>query len=348
MANRGLQLLAIFVALLLLAPQLEADEPQSGVSSRDAKKQAIRSVPLNRMAPNARQQVHAVINNPSFFRRMPSQNIECDPKMLAFLVRRPEVMVNIWDLMGVTKVSAQRTTSQSFMANDGVGTTCKCELVYSDARTHVYFGSGQYDGSMTPRNVTGRCVCVLHTADRSDQAGRKLVTGTMDVFLKLDNLGADLLTRTLGPFVGKTADYNFAETARFISQISQVCTHSPAAAQGLALRLNKVDRSVKHEFAALAAKIAMDSVDESYPSLAISPKPRATQPLMNLQDSSANVISRDSGKARDSQSESKWSPTLPRQPQPRPPLDDMPSSKSAKLTAPMAIHPQKQNIYMRR
>jgi hypothetical protein len=190
---------------------------------------------------------------------MPSQQIECDPQMFTFLVRRPEVLVNIWDMMGITQVSAQRTSPFSFLANDGVGTSCKCDLIYGSDDLHIYFGKGNYDGSMTPRGVAGRCVCILRTQTVQDANGKKTVAGVMDVFLKLDNFGADILTRTLAPFVGKTADYNFVETAKFMAQVSQICTHNPSAAQGLAMRLDKVDSNVRAEFASIAARIAANN-----------------------------------------------------------------------------------------
>lgn len=262
-ASVRLVVLSVCLGLQQLACSVcQADEPYvpEGTSSRDVRGAAAQSLPLARMNKRTQELVGDVVNNPSFFRRMPTQQIECDPQMLQFLIRRPEVLVNIWELMGITKVSADRTTQHSFRANDGAGTQCVCDLIYSDDRVHVYYGSGDYSGSMTPRKVKGRCVCVLRTRDFSASKSEPAVAGTMEIFLKLDNFGADMLTRTLGPFVGKTADYNFVETAKFVAQISQLCSHSPAAAQGLAMRLTSVDESVRHEFAGLAAQIAANAI----------------------------------------------------------------------------------------
>lgn len=235
-----------------------ASEPASeGVSTREAKMQAIQAVPLKQMSNQTAQALRDVLDNPSFYRRMPTQSIQCDPELFNFLVRKPEIMVNTWDLMGITKVTAKRTGPFTFLANDGVGTRCKCDLVYGDNNIHVYYGSGDYDGTMTPRSVKGRAVCILRSDSQVYPQGHSghIVRGTMDVFLKLDNLGADLLTRTFGPLVAKTADHNFAETAQFVSQLSQVCSTNPSAALALAGQLNDVDDTVKQEFIALATRI---------------------------------------------------------------------------------------------
>ncbi len=89
---------------------------------------------------------------------------------------------------------------------------------------------------------------------------------SMDVFMKLDNFGADLLTRTLGPLVGKTADYNFVESAKFVAQLYELCRDNPSAAQQLGSRMTKVDPAVRTKFLQVAARIAAehpDAVDAS-------------------------------------------------------------------------------------
>lgn len=251
----------VVVSMVLLASSSGSAvaAPQSGsqgVSSREARKQAIQIIPFRVLTPDVGKNIREVVEKPSFYRRMPTRQIECEPDMFRFLVRRPEVMVNIWDFLGITKVSAERVSPYSFYANDGVGTTCRCDLVYGDNSTHIYFGNGAYDGSMAPKKVKGRCVCILRSQTVQSRDGKPIIRGTMDVFLRLDSFGADLLTRTIGPFVGKTADHNFVETATFIAQINEICERSPGSAYGLAMSLDKVDANVRREFAVLATKIA--------------------------------------------------------------------------------------------
>ncbi len=244
--------------LFALARMASAVEPfgSDPQSSRETQNDAIRRIPAHQLAPDARQLINDVVENPSFFRRMPTTSIESDPEMFRHLVRHPEVLVNIWDVMGITKVQAKRTGPYTFTADDGVGTVCKCDLLYGNDNIHVYYGSGVYKGNMAPRPIHGRCVCVLYNQNGQSTMGEPVIKGSMDVFLKLDNLGADLLTRTLGPLVGKTADSNFTESAKFLTQISQVCTYNPAGAQIMASKLSKVDPHVRDEFSRIAERIA--------------------------------------------------------------------------------------------
>jgi hypothetical protein len=349
---------------------VRADEAVAeGVSTREARQLAERGVPFERLNPSIRDDVREVLGNPSYFRRMPSQQIACDPQMFTFLVRRPEVMVNIWEVMGITKVKAQRTSPLTFLADDGVGTACKCDLIYSDERLHIYYGTGIYDGSMAPRKVTGRCVCLLRTQDTPGSSNSQDIVGTMDVFLKVDNFGADLLTRTIGPFVGKTADYNFVETAKFISQISLICQTNPAAAQALVMRLDRIDDATRREFGEIVTRIASTQADQNSLELQQVYQPSDTiyevSPMSAPAQREKLVVTTSPGGELPAAIVSKSKPNLPLN------LPDSTSHGRSTLAAqdhvlnrgsnslsqelappgttiPAAILPRKSNIYMRR
>ena len=154
--------------------------------------------------------------------------------------------------MGVTQVSATRTGEYHLDTSDGVGTDSKVELVYGTPGMHIYYGEGQYEGSMIRTRVNGKCVIVLQSELTHDPAGTPLVTNRMDVFLKMDSVGARILAKTLHPLVGKAADHNFVETARFMSRISDAAQTNPGGIQQMAQRLPSCDQKTRDEFAAVA------------------------------------------------------------------------------------------------
>jgi hypothetical protein len=347
-APAGAWLLTL-ISLLTFSQVVFASDP---ASSRETQQDAVRRLPLQQLNRESRDLVNAVIENPSFFRRMPSTAIDCDPEMYQHLVRHPEVLVNIWDVMGITKVEAKRTGPYTFNADDGVGTICKCDLVFGNENVHVYYGSGYYKGSMAPRQINGRCVCVLYNVNTFANSGDPIIRGSMDVFLKLDNLGADLLTRTLGPLVGKTADNNFTESAKFLAQVSQVCEYNPAAAQALANRLNKVQPEVRDEFARIAARIGhrelemqellagkLPPTDLELPgnrrsisdATVLELTSPAKVPAMRFSDSPSTAMTKNQQSARNSTLQPPASPDAP---------------KRNHLHSPLT--PKKPNVYMRR
>ena len=322
-------------------------------SSRETQADATRRIPMQQLSREAQSLVSDVIDRPSFFRRMPTQNIDCDPQMFQHLVRYPEVLVNIWDVMGITRVQVNRTGPYTFTADDGVGTTCKCDLVFGNEKVHIYYGTGTYKGNMAPRQITGRCVCVLYSSTAMSASSRPTINGSMDVFLKLDNLGADLLTRTLSPLVGKTADYNFVESAKFLAQISQVCEHNPTGAQILASKLTKVQPQVRDEFARIALRIGNESGNTSELSQLAALGPDAGKPTSKV--TRANPSQTAQGKTSDPMAydpSRELSNQLNPQRVPAMKLNNSQVADSSPLspskTRPTSIAPAKPNIYMRR
>lgn len=226
---------------------------------------AIKSIPFEQIEHSSSQAIRDVLNNPSFYRQLPQRTLDCDPQLLTFMVRHPEVMVNIWEMVGITNITAKRTGQRTFFADDGAGTKCNCELVYSDNGTHIYYGTGNYEGMLMPRAIKGRVVCVLRSQSLPSQTGHSgySVDSNMDVFLKVDNLGADLLTRTLGPLVGKVTEHNFEESSKFVGQFSEFCAHNPHAARNLAEQLSVSDESIRQQFISIASRIGNQGRERS-------------------------------------------------------------------------------------
>jgi hypothetical protein len=102
------------------------------------------------------------------------------------------------------------------------------------------------------RQITGRCVLILQSGYGLDAARRALVGSRLDVFLQLDNVGADLVARTLAPWVGKVTDINFAESCKFAAKISQTAETNGPGMQRLADKLKSVEPDVRQNFANVA------------------------------------------------------------------------------------------------
>lgn len=237
-------------------PSSEGHEIPTGNSTRDVRDLALKGIPFNQLTPGASTKIKGIVEHSSYFRRMPTQTVECEPDMFAFLVRNPEVIVNIWDVMGITKVQLNRTGQYQHQGNDGAGTGCKMDLIFGNDNCHVYYVSGGYKGTLWPKELSGNCVLIIHNKNSVNSSGANQVTVSMDVFMKLENIGADLIVRTLGPLVSRSADYNFIECVAFVAQVSQIATRNPQGIQNLASRLNQIDPKVRDQFVQTAQGIA--------------------------------------------------------------------------------------------
>ncbi len=279
---------------------------QEGGSHRAWRDEAARAIPFQQLTPAAQNKVWEVVANPSLYRRMPSKAITCDPELYLFLLRHPEVVVNIWDLMGITQVSMARIGPDSVQAADGGGTHCVAHTLYRSRETHVLYAEGFYEGNLLKNRLTGTCVLLLRSAYAPGQGDEMVITTHLDVFVKVDNAGVDLLAKTLSPLMGKSADSNFVESAAFLGKLSQAAEQNGPGVQRLAEQLVAVDPAVRRQFGELATAISHRAAL------------RAVDPLA-MEESASQVVQRaiDQGVTPFGQPlEEPFSPTTPAAPEP--------------------------------
>ena len=257
---RGLSV--VLAAWFCLVGSLSAapkKKPNVGDTSRTTRRAAVASIPMKALPPAAAAKVKKVVGKSSIFRRLPLAVTQSEPRLYSFLVRHPEVVANVWEVMGISKVAVQRIGPGRFKASDGAGTLCTMEFLYSHRGTHVIYAEGKYEGPLLHRAVSGKCVLVLKSAAVLETDGRHYVTSRLDFFMLLDHGGIQLVAKAIMPLVGRTTDYNFLETASFLGRISRSAEVKPAGMHKMAARLKKVTPEVRSEFLKQVDRVATSS-----------------------------------------------------------------------------------------
>jgi hypothetical protein len=248
----GARWISVVAAALLAAVGGIAGAAETSDSSDKTRIEATRAIPFARMNEEAQRKVLSVVENPSLFRRLPTKTVDCDPDLYLFLVRNPEVVLNVWQLMGVSNMTAKRIGTYAWEGNDGAGTKCNVELVYGTDNLHILYGDGFYEGPLLKKKMYGRCVLVLRSEAQRGPDQRIYMGSQLDIFLVVDNAGIDLLTRTLGPMVGTTAEANFEESAKFVSRLSQTAETNAAGMHRLSEKLTMCEQPVRDQFSQVA------------------------------------------------------------------------------------------------
>ncbi len=249
-----LTLIALFLLGGVVQAQTHRDAAKSG--TRAMRAEAKRAVPYDQLSAAVRKRIWEVVENPSIYRRMPAEPMRCDPDLFVFMVRNPEVIVNIWKLMGITNVALDRIDDHAYTGSDGAGTECVLQLVHSDDHLHLLYAKGFYQGKLLRNKVRGDCVLILRTAYEQDSKGRTVIKNNLDVFLRLESAGVGLLAKTLHPLFGKMADHNFVQSTKFLGRISQSAESNAHGVQRLAERLTSIEPATQAKFSELAAAIS--------------------------------------------------------------------------------------------
>ncbi|MEM1304495.1 MAG: hypothetical protein AAGG46_06345 [Planctomycetota bacterium] len=223
-----------------------------------AKKEARGAMPWNKLAPMDQRRVRYVVSNASVFRRLPTRVERCDPEVFSFLVRRPEVVTGIWNLMGVSDLSLERKSDGVLRAEDHHGGSGNLEVLYSDhdadARgVTVAAIDGLYHQKPMPRPINAKCVLLLRSGSTVESNGQTYVTARVDAFVKFERVAADLVARGLQPILVQTADHNFVETMKFVSTFSRTAETNPHGMRRLADKLVDIDEPARREMIDLCA-----------------------------------------------------------------------------------------------
>ncbi|NLF70004.1 MAG: hypothetical protein GX575_13235 [Candidatus Anammoximicrobium sp.] len=238
---------AACLVIALAAASVGAQTPPL-IFNGQLRDEAVRAIPFQELDETAQAKLRSVVSRATIYRRLPAQTVDCDPDLHLFLVRYPEVVVNIWQLMGVTKVKVSRTGPLTFDASDGAGTVSRAELVYGTRNVQIFYAEGAYDGPLLQKPVTGACVLLLRSA-YSERDGKPSVSDTLDVFARLDHLGAEIIVKTLYPAVAKAVDFNFTESVRFVGQVSHAAELNGPGMQRLASKMRNVQPETRDLFA---------------------------------------------------------------------------------------------------
>ena len=248
-------------------PGLPAD---TGTSARDARRQAEAALPLDRMPAEARALVERQVRATALYRRLPVATVACEPEFLDFVLSRPDTLVDLWRVLGISRLALDPAGPGRWRLADGWGTVGAVRLVHHERRgaggLFVFHGRGGYTGPLAPRDLSGSClVLVRHWPVAADADGGPRQAVQVDAFLDVDGLGLELVTRALQPLVVHSAASNLHEISLFVSQFARAAARNPAGVARLTDRMSRTAADDRRSLARLAAGSGAsgDGVDDA-------------------------------------------------------------------------------------
>lgn len=238
-----------------------AAETMQATSSAAARHEAMRAIPLKKIAAPYDRFVRQVLSDCSVYRRLPTQMVDCNPKLFTFLAQNPETLVEIWRQLGITRVDMERTGANAFRLTDNSGTTGKLVIVEQKCddlaqNRIVMYAEGAYEGRPFRDPLKAQCVLLLRSGSIVETNNRRYVATRLDSFLSIDHASVELFAKVVHPLVGRTADRNFADTVQFIGNLSHEAETRPATVERLVSSLPRVSHQRQGELVQIAYQCA--------------------------------------------------------------------------------------------
>lgn len=226
----------------------------SGGGSDAAREAARVAIPWRELSQTDRHAVSDIVADATLYRSLPTQVIDCDGELFVYLIDHPELVVDCWNVMGVSRLSLEPTEPACYAAADPAGARGEVRVVHRDndangAVTMVVLAEGEYHTGPMPHPINGSSVMLLRAAPAEHANGRCYVTARLDSFIRFERKTTELVARTFRPLIVRTADHNFTETMRFVSLFSRTAETNPSGMARLAERLDSADPATQREFA---------------------------------------------------------------------------------------------------
>jgi hypothetical protein len=236
-----------------------------GSSTEAARREALEALPLERMAEPQRRAVEACLRATTLYRHLPTKTFACDGELLAFAVRKPETIVDIWRLLGISRLSLDPAGPQQWRLDDGYGTIGSLRLVHAERRGTagmlVFHGRGAYTGPLAPKPLSGSCVVLVrHAPAAAAVDGRARQTIAVDAFLDMDGRGLEIVTRTLQPLIVRSAAANLHEICLFMTSLSAAAESNPEGVIRLIGRLPRTEPADKQTLAGITRAVGRGAV----------------------------------------------------------------------------------------
>ncbi len=200
----------------------------------------------------------------TLYRRLPAETIQCEPALLEFVLTKPETLVDVWRVLGISRVSLDPTAPGCWRLADGYGTEGAVRLMHHesglDGSLLVFHGSGGYTGPLAPKRLTGSCLVVVRCQSVVVD-GRAAQRMEVEAYLDVDGLGLEIVTRTLQPLIARSAAANVHEICLFVSQFAAAASRNPAGMAVLAEKLPQTAPADRRMLCALATGRQVPSAD---------------------------------------------------------------------------------------
>jgi hypothetical protein len=238
-----------------------ATRSDSGSSSREARRRALEAMPLDRIAEPQRKAIEPCLRAATLYRRLPVETVTCDADLLDFALAKPEAIVDIWRVLGISRLTLDPVGPRQWRLSDGYGTVGVLRLVHQERQGRggllVFHGRGAYTGPLSPKNLTGSCVLLVRYGPAMPAVdGRQRQIVQIDTFLDMDGVGLEIVTRTLQPLIVRSAASNLHEICLFMSTLSDSARTNPEGVAQLAGRLQQTDAADRQTLATIARRAA--------------------------------------------------------------------------------------------
>lgn len=211
-------------------------------------------VPIERLAPERRDDVVEVIRDYSFHRQGKPETFPCNPRIYLSLLNDPILTLSLWKDLGDSPANLRRMGPNVYEGTDGSGTTASWEYVYRSPRQHVLFSRLTYVGPKGNHRLEGRIVLVVRSGFYKEVNGESWVQHDIQAFVKIDSKGWKAVAATLRPVIERLLADQVQEAGWFVSLMARLVEMYPSWAETVVTNLPQLEPEARKQFRELVVQ----------------------------------------------------------------------------------------------
>ncbi len=223
----------LVVAVATLCPGLAKPRSLLAGLKRTASDPA-QVVPLDQVAPHAREAVAEVIRDAHFHRQGKSETFPCNPRVYMKLLNEPPITLALWQDLADTPAKLQQIGPSRYTGSDGAGTSATWEFVLRSPRLNVLLCDLDYTSPRGNAKLQGRIVLIVRSGYFREVNGEFWVQHDLEAFVKIDSRGWKAVAVTIRPIIEKLLEDQVQEAGWFVSLMGRLVETYPNWAIGVA------------------------------------------------------------------------------------------------------------------
>jgi hypothetical protein len=231
------------------------DVNAKGTSSSTARKAAIAALPLEKLSPENRQKVAAILKSVSFFRQLPKVTFAVEPDVYNYFVAHPDAAVSVWRAMKISKLQMWQTGRFDYEADTGDGSVGTLEVLHGGGETNLVTCDGLYKSPLFTKPIEARSLLSLHTSFSRDADGTTYVTHCANLFVSFPSQTMDVVSKIFSPLTVSMTDRTFTEVSLFLKMMSLAMARRPDWVEQVAASMDGVADIRKDQVLELNAQV---------------------------------------------------------------------------------------------
>lgn len=190
-------------------------------------------VPLEAVAPQVRDQVRKVIEQPTLSAHAPAEAFGGSPSIYHWLLDHPDRAGAAWRRLGTPCLEITDRGNGRFGWADDQGSDLYWDTVLDTPEMRIWYAEGRARPGVLLPPVGVHAVVVLRHWLAPDENGRMVLNQRADLYFKTDSKTAALVARLMGPSAPRLTEQCVVQLQYFFSALTRYLDRHPERAEPL-------------------------------------------------------------------------------------------------------------------